>query len=71
MPEEGRSATCWRKSSKSDAGNCVEIRITTGKVQVRDTKDRAGAVLTFTHAEWCAFLAGVRLGEFDVPAAQE
>jgi hypothetical protein len=56
----------WHKSSRSDAGDCVEVRQGDGEVQVRDTKDRAGAVLTFTPREWSAFLAGVRLGEFDM-----
>jgi len=33
---------------------------------VRDTKDgEQGPVLSFTHDEWQAFLAGVDNGEFD------
>lgn len=32
---------------------------------VRDSKDPAGAALVFTTAEWGAFTAGVRAGEFD------
>lgn len=32
---------------------------------VRDSKDRDGPVLLFTPAEWTAFTAGVRDGEFD------
>lgn len=56
----------WRKSSRSKRDECVEVRLRADHVQVRDSKDRTGPVLSFTHAEWHAFLAGARLGEFDV-----
>jgi transcriptional regulator with XRE-family HTH domain len=55
------------KASASDAsGECVENRaMSDGGRQVRDSKDRGrGPVLTFTKAEWEAFLDGVRRGEF-------
>jgi hypothetical protein len=57
----------WVKSSLSYAnGNCVEVQfLTDGGVQVRNSRDRDGAVLTYTAAEWESFLGGVRLGEFD------
>jgi len=57
----------WRKSSRSRRDECVEVRLRVDHVQVRDSKDQQGPVLSFTHAEWHAFLAGVRLGEFEVP----
>jgi hypothetical protein len=57
----------WRKSSYSSDGACVETATTPGHVLVRDSKDRDGRVLTFTFAEWKAFLQGVRGGEFEVP----
>ena len=37
-----------------------------GAVAVRDGKDPAGPVLTYTAEEWTAFIAGVRLGEFEL-----
>jgi hypothetical protein len=43
----------------------VEVAFLDGQIAVRDTKHRSGPVLQFTHREWEAFLAGVRLGEFD------
>jgi hypothetical protein len=35
------------------------------EIGVRNSRDRAGAVLKFTPDEWHAFLGGVRNGEFD------
>lgn len=56
----------WHKSSRSGGnGNCVEVAILGEGVAVRDTKNRDGGTLEFTHAEWAAFTAGVRDGEFD------
>jgi hypothetical protein len=57
----------WRKSSRSGAGNeCVEIaELADGGRAVRDSKNPTGPVLRFTSAEWVAFTAGVRDGEFD------
>lgn len=59
----------WRKSTHSYANGCVEVAFTTSShgtdAHVRDSKDPNGPVLTFDRAEWTAFLAGVRSGEFD------
>jgi hypothetical protein len=62
-----RSAGEWFKSSRSyGGGECVEVRQeANGDVGVRDSKDPTGPQLTFTRAEWAAFLAGVYAGEFD------
>jgi hypothetical protein len=58
----------WHKSSASQNNGCVEVAVTADQVLVRDTKDRPGPVLRFTHDEWRAFLAGAGAGEFDLPA---
>ncbi len=69
----------WRKASYSgnDGGGCIEVSAThdTASVQhkagedqlylVRDSKDPSGPKLAFTTAEWDAFIAGVKDGEFD------
>ncbi len=56
----------WCKSSYSGtSGNCVDVAaLNHGGRAVRDSKDPAGPILTFTRAEWSAFTAGVRSGEF-------
>ncbi len=59
----------WRISTRSGAnGACVEAGPCScgDSIRVRDSKDREGPVLTFTHAEWDAFVAGAKLGEFDL-----
>ncbi|HTJ69704.1 MAG TPA: DUF397 domain-containing protein [Actinospica sp.] len=57
----------WHKAVASNGGtNCVEVMETADGFLVRDTKDDGtGPVLSFTHGEWAAFLAGVNNGEFD------
>jgi hypothetical protein len=62
----------WRKSSHSatggDGDQCVEIgRFLdgSGRVAVRHSQDPGGTVLVYTQAEWAAFVAGAKEGEFD------
>ena len=61
---EPSTEATWRKSSFSGESGCLELAETAAGVWVRDSKDREGPVLAFTRAEWTAFLAGVRNGEF-------
>ena len=63
----GDSSGTWMKSSLSAYnGNCVEVAGLTGdRIKVRDSKHPRKAVLTFTTAEWDAFVGGVYNGEFD------
>jgi len=49
----------WVKSSHSSQGNCVEVAAR-GHVLVRDTKDRAGAVLRFAPGAWRRFADQVK-----------
>jgi predicted secreted Zn-dependent protease len=53
----------WQRSSYCAGGACVEVAVEAGAVLVRDGKDPYGPVLTFTAAEWAAFVAGVQAGE--------
>ncbi|MFN2495407.1 MAG: DUF397 domain-containing protein [Pseudonocardiaceae bacterium] len=61
------SRAVWRKASYSNGngGNCVEVTdLDGGRRAVRDSRDPAGAVLTFTGTEWKAFTVALRNGEF-------
>jgi hypothetical protein len=69
------TSTDWRKSSYSggNGGTCVEVAVVPGSkegsdrvIAVRDSKQPDGPALIFTPAEWEAFTAGARDGEFDV-----
>jgi hypothetical protein len=57
------STLTWVKSSYSGSqgGNCVEAASDgLGRMLVRDTNDRAGAVLKFAAAEWAEFSASLK-----------
>jgi hypothetical protein len=56
----------WKKSSASTTnGNCVEVAyFPAGGIAVRDSKDKAGAILRFGHDSWRQFLDEVRQGSF-------
>lgn len=56
----------WVKSSYSgNNGNCVEVAVLpAGGRALRDSKDPLGPVLTFSDAEFSAFVAGAVDGEF-------
>jgi uncharacterized protein DUF397 len=59
----------WRKSSRSGAssGNCVEVAGgPPGLVAVRDSKSPHGPRLSYSPAQWRAFLDRVRTGEYDL-----
>jgi hypothetical protein len=57
----------WKKSSRSGAGNnCVEVATLNDGRAVRDSNNPTGSTgLRLTAAQWTAFTAGVRAGEFD------
>ncbi len=55
----------WTTSSFSNGagGMCVEAGAFDGGVIVRDSKNPTGATLSFSRAEWAAFVDGVENGE--------
>lgn len=58
---EPSGALTWRKSSYSgsNGGDCVEVAAR-GRVLVRDTKDRTGALLAFGPRTWREFTARIK-----------
>ena len=56
----------WHKSSRSNSGNCAEVRSHGSQVQVRDSKlGEASPQLAFTPAAWAAFLVCIQEGSSD------
>jgi len=67
MNSDDITRVTWRKSTQSNgSGDCVEVAVTDEGVLVRDSKDPGGAILTFTPAEWRAFVGGAKDGEFNI-----
>jgi hypothetical protein len=62
----------WRKSTYCSASStCVEVAaLPEGGAAIRDGKDPQGAELRFDAAEWAAFVAAVKAGEFDPSPAE-
>jgi uncharacterized protein DUF397 len=62
MEGTNRDVSAWRKStySGSNGGACVEVGADGPAVMVRDTKDRAGAALTFGPDAWRWFAARIK-----------
>ena len=56
------SALIWRKSSFSEAGNCVEVATIQGKsvLLIRDSKPGNDATLAMPSGAWREFLRQVR-----------
>jgi hypothetical protein len=55
----------WQRSTRCDSVTCVEVAMLGERIAVRDGKAPDGAILFFSPAEWAAFVAGVKAGEFD------
>ncbi|WP_030333577.1 DUF397 domain-containing protein [Micromonospora parva] len=66
---EALPAVAWHVSSRSNSngGSCVEAGTVldgSGRVAVRDSKDRAAATLVYPAGGWMAFVDGVKDGDF-------
>ncbi|MGH3678786.1 MAG: DUF397 domain-containing protein [Natronosporangium sp.] len=51
----------WRSSGR------IEVAFVDHLIGMRDAADPDGPVLVFDEAEWDAFVAGAKDGEFDLP----
>ncbi|MEU8265145.1 DUF397 domain-containing protein [Micromonospora sp. NPDC048999] len=61
----------WRKSSRSDDGNCVEVAVANDVVLTRDSKDPDGLVLRFAPQRWQSFVTGICNGGLQGPDVPE
>lgn len=68
MADSEQAGIVWQKSTASESGNCVEVAFLGESVLMRHSQEHSGRVLTFSLAEWAAFVTGVRQGEFDHPS---
>ena len=56
----------WRKSSLSEAGNCVEVAKPGDVVLVRDSRNPEGDPLALSVLGFTGFVALINAGEFNV-----
>ena len=54
----------WRSSGEQGR---IQVAFVDNLIGMRDSHDPDGPVLVFTEAEWDAFVAGAKDGEFDLP----
>jgi hypothetical protein len=54
----------WRRSTRCGNATCIEVAKVDDQYLIRDSKNPDAAPLTFTKAEWDAFVAGVRGDDF-------
>jgi hypothetical protein len=60
------SRAVWQRAEGDDSEGAVEIAFVDDLIGMRNSADPDGPVLVFTRAEWDAFVAGARDGEFDL-----
>jgi hypothetical protein len=68
MESSSLGLAAWKKSTFSNGNggnNCVQVAFLNDGVAVRDSKNPPGPALIFSSAEWAAFLAGAKEGQFD------
>jgi Domain of unknown function (DUF397) len=56
VSETDQPVLLWRTSRACNPVECVEVAVCEDRVLVRDSKDHQTGVLSFTLAEWQAFL---------------
>lgn len=69
MSGDDTASAAWISSSACNNSACVQVaHLPGGMVAIRDSKDPGKPAHLFGRQEWAAFLAGVKAGEFDLPA---
>jgi hypothetical protein len=72
QPTTGATEVAWHVSTRSGSGdgNCVEAGLVldgSGRVAVRDSKDRSGPILVYGTTGWTNFLAALNEGAIRFP----
>lgn len=66
MNNEAQRARWIKATASNGTGACVQVaRGGDDEVLLRNSRDPEGPIQSFTKAEWVAFLAGAKAGEFD------
>jgi hypothetical protein len=56
----------WRKATRScNNGACIEVAPESGRILIRDSKDRNGPVLGYSGRSWHMFVTEAKNGLFD------
>ncbi|HEY8471271.1 MAG TPA: DUF397 domain-containing protein [Natronosporangium sp.] len=66
-PLKGRFDLSRARWQSSGEGGRIQVAFVDDLIGMRDAQDPDGPVLIFTEAEWDAFVAGAKDGEFDLP----
>jgi hypothetical protein len=64
MRQMGSSVQMWRRSSRCDSNQCVEVAFANTTVNVRSTLE-PDVRLQFDAAHWRGLLRDIRQGQFD------
>lgn len=66
MQQHDFSRVCWRTSSYSGGGACVEVAPVARTIAVRDSKDPDGPRLIFSPQDWQRFLGQIGRAAYDL-----
>ena len=58
------SELVWRKSTRSQRYDCVEVAVTSEFAAVRDSKDRGGGHLAVSRPQRSSFLSALRADHY-------
>ncbi|WP_238006718.1 DUF397 domain-containing protein [Dactylosporangium sp. AC04546] len=56
----------WRRSSRCEANNCVEVAVAGDMVMIRDSWSPTGPFLRFSREDFAAFAAGLARGDLQL-----
>jgi Domain of unknown function (DUF397) len=63
----GQEPLVWRRSSRCEAGACIEMAHSGTQILVRDSKIPDSPRLVFGEMQWDSFVVAVRRGDFRSP----
>jgi hypothetical protein len=56
----------WRKARRSvNNGACVEVAPVSRQMFIRDSTDRSGPVMRYSHRSWGILVEDIKMGRFD------